>query len=83
MRVGCEVVLLSMIRWWDNFYEVEGEVVMAKRKLRGHGEGSIYMRKDGRWVAQITLEDHSRKQFYGKSKKEVQEKPFISRVKGP
>jgi integrase len=47
---------------------------MAKRKLRGHGEGSIYQRKDGRWVAEITLEDHSRKQFYGKSKKEVQEK---------
>ncbi len=47
---------------------------MARRKLRGHGEGSIYQRKDGRWVAEITLEDHSRKQFYGKSKKEVQEK---------
>src|SRR5215469_4364454 len=47
---------------------------MARRKLRGHGEGSIYQRKDGRWVAEITLEDQRRKQFYGKSKKEVQEK---------
>src|SRR5437870_7620468 len=47
---------------------------MAKRRLRGHGEGTVYQRKDGRWVAEITLEDHSRKQFYGKSKKEAQEK---------
>ena len=47
---------------------------MAERKLRGHGEGSIYQRKDGRWVGEMTLEDHSRKQFYGKTKKEVQEK---------
>ncbi len=47
---------------------------MAKRVIRGHGEGSIYQRKDGRWVGEISLEDHSRKQFYGKTKKEVQEK---------
>src|SRR5260221_7501355 len=42
--------------------------------MRGHGEGSIYQRKDGRWVGEISLDDHSRKQFYGKTKKEVQEK---------
>jgi integrase len=41
---------------------------------RGHGEGSIYQRKDGRWVASITLEGHKRKEFYGKTRKEVQEK---------
>jgi integrase len=43
-------------------------------KQRGHGEGSIYQRKDGRWVASITLENRKRKQFYGKTRKEVQEK---------
>ena len=40
---------------------------------RGHGEGSIYQRKDGRWAASITLEDRKRKTFYGKTRKEVQE----------
>lgn len=41
---------------------------------RGHGEGSIYQRKDGRWAATITLEGQKRKTFYGKTRKEVQEK---------
>ncbi|MGI9061942.1 MAG: tyrosine-type recombinase/integrase [Ktedonobacteraceae bacterium] len=41
---------------------------------RGHGEGSIYQRSDGRWAASITLEDRKRKTFYGKTRKEVQEK---------
>jgi integrase len=41
---------------------------------RGHGEGSIYQRKDGRWVASITLEHRKRKYFYGETRKEVQEK---------
>jgi len=40
---------------------------------RGHGEGSIYRRKDGRWVASLTLEDRKRKYFYGGTRKEVQE----------
>ena len=43
-------------------------------KQRGHGEGSIYERKDGRWVASITLENRKRKYFYGETRKEVQEK---------
>jgi len=43
-------------------------------KQRGHGEGSIYERNDGRWAASITLEGHKRKTFYGKTRKEVQEK---------
>lgn len=47
---------------------------MGKQKQRGHGEGSIYQRKDGRWVASITLEGRKRKTFYGKTRKEVQEK---------
>lgn len=41
---------------------------------RGHHEGSIYQRKDGRWVASITLENRKRKELYGKTRKEVQEK---------
>src|SRR5437660_11466470 len=41
---------------------------------RGHGEGSITQRKDGRYQAAITLENHKGKYFYGKTRKEVQEK---------
>ncbi|GCF06864.1 tyrosine-type recombinase/integrase [Dictyobacter arantiisoli] len=44
---------------------------MAKR---GHGDGSIYQRKDKRWVGCLVLEDHTRKYLYGKTRKEVQEK---------
>jgi integrase len=47
---------------------------MAKQRQRGHGEGSIYQRKDGRWAASISLEGGKRKTFYGKTRKEVQEK---------
>jgi integrase len=45
---------------------------------RGHGEGSIYQRKDGRWAASITLENRKRKTFYGKTRKEVQEQLKIA-----
>src|SRR5712691_8881623 len=45
---------------------------------RGHGEGSIYHRKDGRWAASITLENRKRKTFYGKTRKEVQEQLKIA-----
>jgi integrase len=41
---------------------------------RGHGEGSIYQRNDGRWAASISLEGRKRKTFYGKTRREVQEK---------
>ena len=41
---------------------------------RGHGEGSIFQRSDGRWAATISLEGRKRKTFYGKTRKEVQEK---------
>src|SRR5712692_432262 len=40
---------------------------------RGHGEGSIYLRSDGRWAASISVEDGKRKTFYGRTRKEVQE----------
>jgi integrase len=41
---------------------------MAKR--RGRGEGSIYRRKDGSWVAQYTA-GNKRRYIYGKTRKEV------------
>lgn len=45
---------------------------MARRKqARRPGEGSVYQRKDGRWVCEITLEDHSRKTYYFKTEKEA------------
>lgn len=49
------------------------------KKYRGHGEGSIYQRKDGRWEAILDLGFDAqgrrrRLRFYGKTRKEVQEK---------
>lgn len=45
-------------------------------RRRGHNEGSIYQRKDGRWVAEISYRDPEtnepkRKPLYGKSRPEV------------
>ena len=51
---------------------------MARK--RGHGEGSIYRRPDGRWIGQITIGFDSqtgkqkRKTVYGKTRQEVAEK---------
>lgn len=47
-----------------------------KKKRRGHGEGSIYQRKDGRWVAEVSYRDpvtntSKRKPLYGNSRPEV------------
>lgn len=48
---------------------------VAKRRRRGHGEGSVYQRKDGRWTATIDLgwEDGKRKRktYYGDTQREV------------
>lgn len=41
---------------------------------RGHNEGSIYKRDDGRWVGAITLDERRRKAFYGKTRAEVAKK---------
>jgi integrase len=49
----------------------EGKTKSRKRKRRGKGEGTIYQRKDGRWVAEITLEDGKRKPLYGKTQEEA------------
>ena len=40
-------------------------------KRRGAGEGSIYQRKDRRWVAALSLEQGRRKFFYGKARQDV------------
>lgn len=46
---------------------------------RGNGEGSIYQRKeDNKWVGSITLENGKRKVFYGKTRKEIQEKMKVA-----
>jgi len=42
---------------------------MAHRQR--HGDGSVFQRKDGRWVVQIILESGKKKQFYFKSEKEA------------
>ena len=44
---------------------------MAKR---GNGEGSIYKQRNGLWAATVSVEGGKRKYFYGKTRKEVQEK---------
>lgn len=44
---------------------------------RGNGEGSIYKQRDGLWAASISVDTpqgRKRKYFYGKTRKEVQEK---------
>ncbi|MBO0795193.1 MAG: hypothetical protein J2P36_30220, partial [Ktedonobacteraceae bacterium] len=46
----------------------------SKRRRRRPGEGTVYQRKDGRYVAEITLEDGSRKSYYFKTEKEALEK---------
>lgn len=53
---------------------------MGKKKERGNGEGSVYQRPDGRWVAMITTGINpatgkpKRKAFYGKTRPEVVKK---------
>ncbi|MBA2287553.1 MAG: site-specific integrase [Ktedonobacteraceae bacterium] len=44
---------------------------MAKSDHSKHGEGSVFKRKDGRYVAQVTLENRKKKQTYHKSEKEA------------
>jgi integrase len=50
----------------------EGKHLMGKGK-RGKGEGSIYHRKDGRWVGQYEV-DGKRRYVYARTRKEVAEK---------
>jgi integrase len=52
-------------------------------KRRGHGEGSLYQRADGRWAAQIDLGWHDgrrvRKTLYATTRREVVEKLTAAR----
>ena len=43
-------------------------------RRRGNGEGSIFFRKDGVWVASLTRADGRRKHLYGSTREEVQRK---------
>jgi integrase len=38
---------------------------------RGNGEGTVYQRNDGRWVAVIPLENGKRKFIYRKTQREA------------
>src|SRR5688500_707834 len=48
--------------------------MMATTKRRGHGEGSIKHRADGLWEARISLAGGKRRSFYGKTRREAQDK---------
>ncbi len=43
-------------------------------RRRGNGEGSVFFRKDGIWVASLTRPEGGRKHFYGSTREEVQKK---------
>lgn len=42
-------------------------------KRRGHNEGTIKRRSDGRWEAQVSLPNGRRKSYYGKTRRDAQE----------
>jgi integrase len=48
--------------------------VPSKKTKRGNGEGSIYQRRDGRWVAQVTRDDGPPKYYYGQTRDAVKRK---------
>ena len=62
------------------FIEKQGGIIlMAKKRSRGNGEGTIYKRPDGSYACQVTVgrkDDGSlaRKTAYAKSKSEIVEK---------
>src|SRR5262245_11227948 len=54
------------------------EIKKRKSKRRGNGEGSIFQRSNGRWVATMAVGYNAngkrqRKSVYGKTKKDVQD----------
>jgi integrase len=42
--------------------------------MRGHGEGTIVKRSDGRWEARISLDDGKRRSLYGRTRQEVKQR---------
>jgi integrase len=57
------------VKPFDSFNTAYGGVVVAGRR-RGRGEGSIYRRKDGRWVGQYEV-GGKRRNVYGKTRRDV------------
>lgn len=53
--------------------------VLATRRHRAHGEGSIRKRADGRWEARLSLANGKRRSFFGKTQREVQQKLLKAR----
>ena len=47
---------------------------MAKKKRRGHGEGTVFLRKDGRWQASFIDSNGKRRYFYGLKQSEALER---------
>lgn len=47
---------------------------MPRRMMRGHGEGTIVRRADGRWVAAVSVPDGTRSWIYGRTRKEVSDR---------
>ena len=47
---------------------------------RANREGSLYRRKDGRWVGSVSLPNGRRKSYYGKTRAEVAHKLFLEGV---
>lgn len=54
-------------------YNDHGRDQMAEKK-KLYGDGSIYQRKDGRWVAQYAIPGGGKRYLYGRSSKEVERK---------
>jgi hypothetical protein len=48
--------------------------VAARRSRRGHGEGTIVQRDDGRWVAAVSLPNGKRQWIYGRTRKDVSDR---------
>ncbi len=52
---------------------------MTKKKIRKHGEGTLFQRKDGRWQASFVLESSGKRKYvYGKTKGEALEKKRLA-----
>ncbi len=52
----------------------KGKTTKSTTKSRNYGEGSIYLRNDGRFVGSLMLPNNKRKDYYGKTKQEVKDK---------
>ncbi len=52
----------------------KAKTTKSTQRSRSYGEGSIYLRSDGRFVGSLMLPTNKRKDFYGRTKQEVKEK---------